>query len=1631
MRKKLTMAFLAMLAALGVQAADYTVTYGTGTGSYTATNAAGTWASKWESTATNPKVTLSTTANNIAVSTGYIYSGGSGCTYTLTAQAGYIITGYTITGKAQGGAQTLTPAEGGSALSFGTDQDYTLAVTGLAVSSTTFQQSTPNQGIALSSFTVSLTEDPTCHWTPSLASNLLITSCTKVTDGSLATATEAADNSHWYIMTQVRNGESAMYDSGTTPVKRAGTTYTADYFVGKKAAENAAYLVRFIATETDGIYNIQFATGSFISASLGSTNEANAGNYAVYFTDGASAVAWNLNSKSGSRVDNNGAGNGLAFWGSGENTATSGNNIWTLYEAEVIVPSFNEDLALSIAQARSLIAYGIPADAPIADLQAAIATAEGKVGSATAEDVAAINAAIDAFNTALSGNTSNSLYLPDGYYYFKGMETSRYPYLYSNFAGKETAATFHHSPLAGLNGEVWKVKNNGTSITATNGEGLPLTIGSTAYETLNFGAYNGQAGIYFTEAINLTNWGNDTQLTTWAGHVTATDNRWTFEDADISAGIYDVVVTGTEDGYVTFNGQNAKNGGFFVAENIAAADLTAASVHGYEPSIAIEGRTITVTYAQVLAITTVTWDIYGDAAKTEKLGSYSKSGVVEGTEVTFDGTFAYTTINAEQEGITVTGGAADQTVDIVATVGEMPFTSSADAENAVWFTMRNVSRNRYPYYNSEDESFVPLAASLVAEDSYLWAFVGNPVAGYQILNKASGKSLFAATAGNAEIITWAETGSVFTLVEGTDAGNCGFQIGNFYLNDYAGNGKMSFWQDGPASDTGSRWIISTISTDAIKLAINVTGETEAENNRAGKITVTLNGASSSTFLYNTDTEGKDLVGYIAEEFTATATSYRGYDFTGFSVDGTDYGTSIEAGELSAIPAGSTIVANYVASTGNGLNLWYDYNDEMTDAYRLPAIIRTMSGRIIAFADYRPGNTDVGGGPTSIERRYSDDGGESWSPALRVAQGNWGVNTENVIEWSYGDPAAVADNTPGNSGNDVLMVCCGGNSFWTSSVYNPDTSQRQQGCVAWRSTDGGVTWGNYEYIQPALMQAFVDAGIRAADGSSGIVRSFFTSGRIIQSVRKAEGAQYNRIYNAVDVNGGDVVVYSDDFGQTWKVLGNQIANSGDEAHVVELPDGDILLVGKGSQSRYVNVFNYADFDTAEGTWGPTGQWNNAVATSCNGDVEMVEAYDSYGVKNTVIVETAPMTSSPQRREIQYYFIALPKATGFTTADFSTVGGASWTQGMNVTHNWGAYSILLGNGDGTMDILFEECAKDETKHPTGYCLIYQKNHDIKDITMGQYYFDKDEAEAEAVKMPRPGHFYRFKGSASGAYLTASGTTPLTTTTATDASTIWYYSTEGLISYSTGLSLNGSTKALSTVGTSYKAAIEPNTHHEGKYAIKSNGYYTYDKDSNNTIDRGSSYNNDVRYAWDVEDVSVLPVTISELGLATLYSPVGLTAPEGVKLYAATKNEAYSSIHFDEVEAVKAGTGVLVEGTAGTYDFTVELNETDYESDLLGSERTLQASSVAATVYTLQSGPAFKKYTGENLTGFRSHIEAEEGAGVKAFDVLFTDPTGIDNLEETKTPDGAIYNLAGQRLQKVRRGVNIVGGKKMVVGK
>ena len=67
--------------------------------------------------------------------------------------------------------------------------------------------------------------------------------------------------------------------------------------------------------------------------------------------------------------------------------------------------------------------------------------------------------------------------------------------------------------------------------------------------------------------------------------------------------------------------------------------------------------------------------------------------------------------------------------------------------------------------------------------------------------------------------------------------------------------------------------------------------------------------------------------------------------------------------------------------------------------------------------------------------------------------------------------------------------------------------------------------------------------------------------------------------------------------------------------------------------------------------------------------------------------------------------------------------------------------------------------------------------------------------------------------------------------------------------------------------------------------------------------------------------------------------------------------------------------------------------------------------------------------LGAHKAYIPAAVGNGVKGFTIDFDDDaTGIKTLSDSPLKGENIYNLAGQRISKMQKGVNIVNGKKIL---
>lgn len=346
-------------------------------------------------------------------------------------------------------------------------------------------------------------------------------------------------------------------------------------------------------------------------------------------------------------------------------------------------------------------------------------------------------------------------------------------------------------------------------------------------------------------------------------------------------------------------------------------------------------------------------------------------------------------------------------------------------------------------------------------------------------------------------------------------------------------------------------------------------------------------------------------------------------------------------------------------------------DKMKGQYRIPAIVQCKSGKIIAFTDHRYDGTDIGWGHhLDIVMKTSCDGGETWSENEQmVAQGGSKVATD--FNCGHGDAAVVADN---KTGELLLMCASGGISYFDSSREQPIMMGR------YCSRDEGRTWQG-EDVTKQIYKLMPD-----------IKGAFFTSGRMVQSKKIKVGTHY-RIYSALATNRGNRVLYSDDFGKTWGVLGAQAnaqeaAPKGDEAKVEELPNGDVLLSSRVSSGRYFNIYSYDNAKTAAGRWGPvafSGAENKGVKASsnaCNGELVLAKAKIN-GKKKTMLLQSVPL--GPERTKVAIYYKELKSAADYATPESVA---ANWEGCYEVSNTLSAYSTMIHDNKGNILFLMEE-------------------------------------------------------------------------------------------------------------------------------------------------------------------------------------------------------------------------------------------------------------------------------------------------------------------------------------------------------
>ena len=178
---------------------------------------------------------------------------------------------------------------------------------------------------------------------------------------------------------------------------------------------------------------------------------------------------------------------------------------------------------------------------------------------------------------------------------------------------------------------------------------------------------------------------------------------------------------------------------------------------------------------------------------------------------------------------------------------------------------------------------------------------------------------------------------------------------------------------------------------------------------------------------------------------------------------------------------------------------------------------------------------------------------------------------------------------------------------------------------------------------------------------------------------------------------------------------------------------------------------------------------------------------------------------------------------------------------------------------------------------------------------------------------------------------------------------------------------------------------------------------------------------------------VTVGSAGYTTYVAKHDISFPYGVTAYISTIKTS-ETLTLTEKASVPEGTAVILKGDAGTYALpTIKITPESVDGNLLQASDG-SVTGDGSTIYALAEFDDkvgfYQVNNGIVIPAGKAYLV--DGAGVKGFTFDFDDDdaTGISLMEDgrSKMEDGAIYNVAGQRISKMQKGINIVNGKKVL---
>jgi len=295
-------------------------------------------------------------------------------------------------------------------------------------------------------------------------------------------------------------------------------------------------------------------------------------------------------------------------------------------------------------------------------------------------------------------------------------------------------------------------------------------------------------------------------------------------------------------------------------------------------------------------------------------------------------------------------------------------------------------------------------------------------------------------------------------------------------------------------------------------------------------------------------------------------------------------------------------------------------------YRVPAMVVTNSGALLAFADGK--KTYVSDlSPTDVVLKRSFDNGKTWDALQVVADGG---------NQYFGSATPVVDRQTG----DIIVPFLVDN--W--SVY------------VTRSSDNGSTWSTPVDITTSVKDPNWQY---YATGPGHAIQ--LDSGRLlIPSVHRFEYNTFDPSYSGV--------FYSDDHGATWQAGGTVNTPGTNEAQIAQLSNGSLYM---NMRTKSQDPYRWSSSSTDGGlTWTPAQQNTQLLDPSVHGSLEWLNR-PSAGEPGRLLF--ANPTDPVYRQEMSVHM--------------SYDEGANWSKAKTVYFGPSAYSDMAVTSDQTVNLLYE--------------------------------------------------------------------------------------------------------------------------------------------------------------------------------------------------------------------------------------------------------------------------------------------------------------------------------------------------------